>query len=352
MLVKRPLKLLLATAWLLIAAELFLRLFHPVPVVPRYIMAAPFGIRVNQPNKTYTHTSADFSITIRTNSRGIRADEEIPYAKPPGLKRIVVLGDSFSMGYEVNLEDSFLHLMESQLRQAGHNVQVVNLSVSGHGNAEQLIMLREEGLKYQPDLVLLCWNSTDFLDNPRSGLFALDNGQLVQTASTYLPGVATQDYLNGWKIYEWTAAHSMLYSFIREWLAFDVIKPLMVAFQGNADALEGSADQKAPDSYPAELCIALLKETQRLSNEAGAQFLILDIPLRRERVEYYSVFPRDPSGQPFGLPLVSPIPDFMQHTGQLIYWERSQGHYTPLGCRLVAHRLAHHILTHNLLRQP
>src|SRR5581483_4628017 len=94
-------KVLFGVFWTIAAAELFLRYLHPVPVIPRYVTAGEFGIRVNEPNKTYWHTSADFRIQIHTNSRGIRADREFSYDKPQGTKRIVVLGDSYAMGYEV-----------------------------------------------------------------------------------------------------------------------------------------------------------------------------------------------------------------------------------------------------------
>ena len=82
---------------------------------------------------------------METNSKGVRSDREIPYEKPAGVKRIVVLGDSYGMGYEVTLEDSFLGVMERRLQESGIEAEVVNLSVSGHGTAEELITLKEEG---------------------------------------------------------------------------------------------------------------------------------------------------------------------------------------------------------------
>lgn len=71
-------------AYAVIFAELFLRNFAPVAVFPRYVTAAPFGIRVNEPNRHYWHTSPDVSLEIRTNSRGVRSDEEISYEAAQG----------------------------------------------------------------------------------------------------------------------------------------------------------------------------------------------------------------------------------------------------------------------------
>lgn len=344
--------------WAIFAAEMFLRLLHPVPVVPRHVMAGPYGIRVNEPNKTYWHRSADFRIQIRTNDRGIRADEEIPYSKPAGVKRIVVLGDSFGMGYEVNLEDTFLARMEQELRVAGQNVQVVNLSVSGYGNAEELIALEMEGLKYHPDLVLLCWDETDYEDNVRSNLYAIEGGKVVRKNPTYLPGVTMQRRLNGLPGYNWVESHLDLYSFIREWVSFNVAKPLLVLLR---DPLGQVHEDAAPDAasndtrsrwtgYPTDLMIALLREIQRVCGTAGSKFAILDIPEHNENTAFHSSFPADPSGRSFGLDVISPVRVFEQNSGrELIFWKRSQGHLTPAGCKIVGHLVASEILTRGLL---
>lgn len=333
-----------------VAAEAFLRLLAPVPIVPRHVTAASYGIRVNEPNQVYWHTSADFKIQIRTNSRGVRSDREILYEKPPGVRRIVVLGDSFGMGYEVNLEDSFLHVMEQTLREAGANVEVVNLSVSGHGNAEELIMLREEGLKYDPDLVLLCWHATDYEDNVRSGLFGLENGSLVRKNAAYLPGVATRERLSQYAVYRWAEAHSQVYAWTRECVAVQ-IKRALAFIRGGEEPDQG--ENRLPSSSGAQpgtpLTVALLREIQRESQEHGARFLILDIPVWAARTEFFSVFPHDASGNTFDLPVVNPTSAFLQEKGALLYWERSQGHFTPLGCRQVGQVLATAIREQNLL---
>jgi hypothetical protein len=349
------LKALFACPYAIVFAEVFLRALWPVPVVPRYVTAGTFGIRVNEPDRQYWHTSADFKIQIRTNSRGIRADEEIPYEKAPGLQRIVVLGDSFAMGYEVNLEDTFLTRMEKQLRAAGLNVQVVNLAVSGHGNAEELLMLQHEGLKYQPDLVLLCWHRSDLTDNVRSGLFELKDGQLKPKNPAYLPGVQIQHKLYRIPGYDWVQAHSNLYAFLREWISWNVAKPILLALQSKSAAAAGAADPDAAaapdDAYPGRLTIALLNEIQRVSSEAGAKFLVMDIPDQSDNVEFRSILPADGQGGHYGLPVVSLLEPLRARAGQPLYWLRSQGHFTPLGCRIAGDCLAQHILDHHLLGQ-
>jgi hypothetical protein len=72
------------------------------------------------------------------------------------------------MGYGVNSDEMFAARLVFHLKtEYNLNAQIVNLSTSGHGNAEELIVLLNEGFKYSPDLVLLSWHYTDLKDNVR-----------------------------------------------------------------------------------------------------------------------------------------------------------------------------------------
>lgn len=355
-------RILFCCFWVLFAAEWFVRLLAPMPMLPRYVQAAPFGIRMNMPNRQYFHRTPDYTIQIRTNGKGIRADYEIPYEKQIGIKRILLLGDSFGMGYEVNLEDTFLIQMCQHLEEAGYRVEPVNLSVSGHGNAEELIMLREEGLKFHPDLIILAWHETDIIDNIRSNLFELKNNQLERRNHEYLPGVKMREILFRIPAYEWIATHSQLYALLRE-KAAELIKNMLVSIKQGLKQRAVHTD-KSPAartdngsksipilSSPEKLTLALLREIQQVANASGAEFVVLDIPKRINRAKFVSAFPPAAFGQlPF--PVVSPLKTFAQHRGKLIYWERSHFHFTPLGTQLVGRELADYILQNKLLNSP
>jgi hypothetical protein len=349
-------KIAFGTAYLLMGGEVFLRIFAPEPILPRYICATDYGVRGNEPNRSFWHTTPEYRINIRTNSKGIRTDEEIPYNKPNGIKRIVLLGDSFGIGYGVNLEGTFSEQMKKILGEAGIKCQIVNLSVSGHGTAEQLIALREEGLRYQPDLVLLAWHGSDLADNIRSNLFQLEKGCLVHKSRTYLPGVKTREFLFQFEIYRWMAEHSHLYSCVRENAARLVKYTILPAIRNlsNAsnpkqelcvDAIESAA------MYRKDLAIALLEEIKRECISNGAEFLIFDIPMRLGRSEFKSTFPIY-NNEVHSFNVFCPLKLFRDHKGEIIYWEKSHGHFTPLGCRIVGEGLSKFIISNNLLDKP
>jgi len=211
-------KIIFSIVYCMVAGEIFLRVFDPVPMLPRYVCKTDYGIRGNAPNESYYHATPEYKIHIQTNSKGVRSGREIPYEKPDDIKRIVLLGDSFGMGYGVDDEQMFSSQMVSYLKaKYGINAEVINLSTSGHGNAEELIVLNEEGFKYSPDLVLLAWHRTDFNDNIRSDLYEIKNGELVAKNSTYLPGVKTRELLFQFTTYRFIAENSQFYNFFRDW---------------------------------------------------------------------------------------------------------------------------------------
>jgi lysophospholipase L1-like esterase len=114
-------------------------------------------------NATLHLRTPDFDVTTQTNSRGMN-DEEHPYPKEPGVFRIVLLGDSFMFGREVRRDRGLPALVE--LAAWGKRVEVINLGAVAYGTIQEYLYLMEEGLQYQPDLVLLSlYPLNDICDN-------------------------------------------------------------------------------------------------------------------------------------------------------------------------------------------
>jgi hypothetical protein len=88
---------------------------------------------------------------LNSNSRGLRGARDYEYEKPAGVQRVVVLGDSFTFGEDVSDGETYSQQLEGLLP----GVEVLNLGVHGYGHDQMLLYLREEGLKYRPDVVLL-----------------------------------------------------------------------------------------------------------------------------------------------------------------------------------------------------
>lgn len=97
---------------------------------------------------------------VEINSLGLR-DVERTIAKPPGVFRIAVFGDSMTEAVQVNLEQTFCQLLEARLRALGLYVEVLNFGVSGYSPLQEYLLYKRIGRAYAPDLVL----HAVFLDN-------------------------------------------------------------------------------------------------------------------------------------------------------------------------------------------
>ena len=95
-------------------------------------------------------------IKIEINSLGWR-DREIPIQKQEGTFRIVVVGDSITFGWGVELEETYVKQLEAilRLKTPDKNYEIINMGIEGIGLYDALQILKRYGLKFRPDLVLL-----------------------------------------------------------------------------------------------------------------------------------------------------------------------------------------------------
>jgi hypothetical protein len=108
---------------------------------------------------------------VRISSAGLR-DVEHAVAKPAGRLRIAVLGDSCAEALQVPLAQTFWKLLERQVAgcpaAAGRVVETLDFGVAGYGTAQELLTLRREVWRYQPDVVLLAfYTGNDVRNNAR-----------------------------------------------------------------------------------------------------------------------------------------------------------------------------------------
>ena len=218
-------------AYTLLFAEGFIRLFDPQAVMPRYITGTPWGVRGNIPHADYWHHTPEVDVEYRINGEGLRANRDYPLAKPPGVCRIGVFGDSFFFGLEADLKDTFAAALEARLRAMGIQVEALNFAVGGFGTAEMLQTYEQYGARFDPDVVIFSWDISDLNDNVRSNLFRLQDGRLERAQAAYLPAVGFQDMLMRHAAYRFISDHSQLYTFIRERVS-TLAKKRLVSSQG------------------------------------------------------------------------------------------------------------------------
>ena len=91
-------------------AEILIRVFSPVSYLghpPIYETDRDVGYR-HTPNIDVTVRTAEYRTRIRTNSLGFRSSEESATSKG---SKILVLGDSFTIGLEVEEDERFTEIV-------------------------------------------------------------------------------------------------------------------------------------------------------------------------------------------------------------------------------------------------
>jgi lysophospholipase L1-like esterase len=109
---------------------------------------------VHIPNRSAFLMGVDVSI----NSQGLRDREHSP-VKPPGVYRIVILGDSTILGWGVPVEQTVPKILERELNRAtvpGYGrIEAINAGVGNYGTAQEVAHYKTYERALHPDLVIL-----------------------------------------------------------------------------------------------------------------------------------------------------------------------------------------------------
>ena len=167
----------------IVALDFALRPFV-VPKTTLFVEDRELGWRM-KPN-----TLAEWGeVRVTTNARGLRGPE-VAHEKPPGVRRVLFLGDSVTFGFGIGSSELvFPFGVGRELATAlGVPVEVVNAGVGGYSPWQERIYLEREGLRYAPDLLVV-----GFVLNDVAEKFALVRyggteraWQLVRTANGWL----------------------------------------------------------------------------------------------------------------------------------------------------------------------
>lgn len=121
---------------------------------------------------------------VTTNARGFRNATEFENAVPPGKLRVVALGDSFTLGYDVGDGDSW----PAWLEKLCPGLEVPNMGQSGYGIDQSYLWYRRDAGELAHALLVLAFIGDDLLrvrtDNMAGygkPVLALRAGELVAT---------------------------------------------------------------------------------------------------------------------------------------------------------------------------
>lgn len=141
---------------ILVIASLFVAFFVSV-IVDRFL-----GIYLNKigyfkamvPNVTKIYDTNEFNIVAKTSSQGIRNDE-VNIPKPKNTFRILAIGDSFTYGWGVDLDKTWIKLLEKKLQVKNKKVEIVNAGDPGIGLTRIRQVCRAYESQFDPDVIFI-----------------------------------------------------------------------------------------------------------------------------------------------------------------------------------------------------
>ena len=190
-------------------------------------------------------------VWLTTNSRGLR-ERDLPLQKPPGTRRVVVLGDSVTFGAGVKDDEPFPRLLEAAVNAGGAGpIQTVNTGVVGYNTVQEQARLERAGLPYQPDVVVLTFVVNDLLET-----FSIFDHQYEPTGLLAGPKV-------------WLRRNSHLYRFVQQ-MYWRLGQELRRSREGPTEPLR---KRERVDER-----LATLSEMIRTTRASGASFLLVLYP--------------------------------------------------------------------------
>ncbi len=173
--------LFLSTLAALAVGEIGVRLFAPQKDAMRWFVTDKRYGFTNRPNfhQSYHYPTNDYVMDIQTNSLGLRGPElDAQILSDPDTLRVLLLGDSFTFGHAVQVEETFGHQLAHRLKDVSRRSVVINAGVGGWGTLQEVTYARDHMVFYRPDFVVLtfCANDPENDTQYRYGLRDSDRG--------------------------------------------------------------------------------------------------------------------------------------------------------------------------------
>jgi lysophospholipase L1-like esterase len=193
-------------------------------------------------------------VPVSINSDGLR-DSEYSHTKPPGVYRIMMLGDSTTFGWGVRQTDTAAKFLERKLNEhlpPGYDkVEVINAGVGNYDTVQEVRYYETFGREFHPDLVILVF----FINDPEpvpveKKSFLIDRSYLIAFSTNRFDGVLRHAGVRP----DWKKYYASLYEDDRP------------GFQACKAALRSLANATRSDG--AQLLVAILPELHQINGDS------------------------------------------------------------------------------------
>lgn len=341
---------------MLLIVEIFLRLFYPQNLnITRLDSDKVYeykpGIEsVLRRQEFYTH--------VEINSEGWR-DKVYSIEKPNNTKRIAIVGDSFVFGFGVEQNETFVKILERKLNDNfDGNFEVMNFGESAYGTEQEYFVVKDDVLKYKPDLIVLAFSPNDLKENVKYNLFDVKDNSLVRNPPREISASL--------KIRNFISWHSHLYSLfyfavidnqnLRNFLIkIHLLNEPFKEPSTDFDSLVYQNSDNADFSHSMNKTLLLIDEINRMAKNQSATPAIFIIPAKEqvdknEMDKYAKKYQLDPSKLNITLTqdalksslkkeniiVMDPLPRFVKSNTNNSFYYSIDSHWNKKGHELAA----------------
>jgi lysophospholipase L1-like esterase len=260
---------LLSTVVALIGADLLLRLADPDRFTPKnehaFQKPALYALSRIKELGYELRPGAEVEVqgvTYRINRIGFR---DIEHRLRKADRRVIVVGDSLTFGWNVPLEDTFVHLTRERLKAEGRTTEIMAMGIIGYNIRQEYHLIKERGLKFDPDLVILQICLNDF-----ERALGIRTDPKRKFMVTHYSEIAVPYVFKKTRLSRWLMAHSYVFKLLNLRLA---------------DLIGKGKDDSAPrDVYSqgTESAAAYLQKTRELLAGMNRKFAAVLFPYRSD----------------------------------------------------------------------
>jgi lysophospholipase L1-like esterase len=196
-------------------AEITIRIFAPQNLSGSWRQNIDSGLIVNKDSGTSQHQQGERRVQYNFTDFHTRNSKI-----KPGHKKILILGDSFTFGWMLDYENTYIAQLQKRLDETypDQKYQLINAAAGGWGSASYCRYLEEFGNKIKPDQVLVILSTDDIGRAYKSGLYSFADKADSSLQVLNKPYSKTRGFLRSFPGYQLMLQNSHCFQLLRKFL--------------------------------------------------------------------------------------------------------------------------------------
>ena len=305
----------------------------------------------------------DFDVRSTVNNLGFRG-KDVPADKEASEFRIVLLGDSFTMGYGVRDEEMFSYVLENCLDgSANKRIRVISAAVSSYSPILEYMTLKRNIDTLKPDLVIMAFDMSDLLNEFAYRKMAEFDGGGEPLKVSGMEQYEESQTSTQLKVRDWVYSHLFITTALMELVVnrlggdLEDMNLEEAVTRERRSMLEHTLDIPNYEDFGGSIAGVedSVLRTRDLCERYGCKFMLATYPYGHQvnskewvpgRTSYLGKSESEISDRTVlalrefcarnGIPFINTFPDFRSYRGEELLYFKHDPHWTQTGHRLMA----------------